>query len=315
MAYFAPIKAKDVWEYITRTLTSAENITSDGNPIDQSKIAKLDATISSRMSNQYESKLPKLDYLDVAVSSRSSHTPADVWSYASRTLTQGQFPFWSEMIIYTTTTTKVYGGATENVYIQPESGETYIIWVNSYFDTGASSSYVYHYRHSSTEDVVVNYQASGRIILKDVCVINNSQYFRARAYNAATVKTLYITYSGFKLSKNVAQFIDIPNQFSTVNEKKTVGDFEIDERFTTLKDAGMLFVDDENELSVMLVDYIPLKQTDNGDIVVWANITCKLNDLENILPQIADENKRKTMGWDSIVNYVKENKGIDLTAL
>ena len=131
MAYFAPIKAKDVWEYIartltsaenitsdgnpidqskianldvavstrsshspadvwsysSRTLTSAENITSDGNPIDQSKIAKLDATISSRMSNQYESKLPKLDYLDVAVSTRSSHSPADVWSYSKRCLT------------------------------------------------------------------------------------------------------------------------------------------------------------------------------------------------------------------------------------
>lgn len=91
MAYFAPIKAKDVWEYIARTLTSAENITSDGNPIDQSKIAKLDATISSRMSNQYESKLPKLDYLDVAVSTRSSHSPADVWSYSNRGLTTISF--------------------------------------------------------------------------------------------------------------------------------------------------------------------------------------------------------------------------------
>jgi len=68
MAYFAPIKAKDVWEYIARTLTSAENITSDGNPIDQSKIANL----------------------DVAVSTRSSHSPADVWSYSSRTLTSAE---------------------------------------------------------------------------------------------------------------------------------------------------------------------------------------------------------------------------------
>jgi len=60
--------AEEIWEYITRTLTSAENITSDGNPIDQSKIAKL-------------------TNLDVAVSTRSSHSPADVWSYSNRTLT------------------------------------------------------------------------------------------------------------------------------------------------------------------------------------------------------------------------------------
>lgn len=103
------IIVKRIWEYPIRTLTSAVNITSDGDPIDQSKIANLDATISSRMSNQYEDKLPNLDRLDVnvssrmsnqyenklvnldnldvAVSTRSNHSVADVWSYSTRTLT------------------------------------------------------------------------------------------------------------------------------------------------------------------------------------------------------------------------------------
>jgi len=38
-----------IWSYVTRTLTGATNITSDGNTIDQTKIVKLDATISSRL--------------------------------------------------------------------------------------------------------------------------------------------------------------------------------------------------------------------------------------------------------------------------
>jgi len=57
--------ASDVWSVTERTLTSAANITSDGNTIDQNKIANLDA----------------------AVSSRSSHSAEDVWSVTSRSLT------------------------------------------------------------------------------------------------------------------------------------------------------------------------------------------------------------------------------------
>lgn len=41
--------AADVWSSVTRTLTGATNITSDGNTIDQTKIANLDATVSSRL--------------------------------------------------------------------------------------------------------------------------------------------------------------------------------------------------------------------------------------------------------------------------
>jgi len=46
---FSTHAAADVWSVGTRTLTDATNITSDGNAIDQSKIANLDAAVSSRM--------------------------------------------------------------------------------------------------------------------------------------------------------------------------------------------------------------------------------------------------------------------------
>jgi hypothetical protein len=43
--------ATAVWGAVTRTLTAATNITSDGNTIDQTQLANLDATISSRSSH------------------------------------------------------------------------------------------------------------------------------------------------------------------------------------------------------------------------------------------------------------------------
>jgi hypothetical protein len=40
----------DIWAYTTRIVTAATNITSNGSTIDQTKIANLDATITSRAS-------------------------------------------------------------------------------------------------------------------------------------------------------------------------------------------------------------------------------------------------------------------------
>ena len=43
--------AEDIWTYTGRTLTAANNITSDGAPIDQAKSNRLDANVSSRMAS------------------------------------------------------------------------------------------------------------------------------------------------------------------------------------------------------------------------------------------------------------------------
>ena len=43
------LTAATIWSYSTRVLTAATNVTSDGNTIDQTKIANLDDTITSRL--------------------------------------------------------------------------------------------------------------------------------------------------------------------------------------------------------------------------------------------------------------------------
>lgn len=60
------ITAADVWAYATRTLTSPANITSDGQAIDQSKLANLDVAVSSRAATSDA----RFDYLDANISSR-----------------------------------------------------------------------------------------------------------------------------------------------------------------------------------------------------------------------------------------------------
>jgi len=139
--------------------------TADATTIYDFVKAQLDAKVSSRMSNQYESKLPKLDNLDVAVSTRSnhspadvrneletnlgltssrvskldnldvkistrsSHTPADVWSYSNRTLTQSKFPFWSAIITPShILNTDLPTDSIGYQTVQPPSGETWFIF-------------------------------------------------------------------------------------------------------------------------------------------------------------------------------------------
>lgn len=100
----------DVWSYSSRTLTAAVDVnmaqtlpTSPGTNTTGEALkfadTRLDATVSSRapastaLSNATWTDLraAKLDNLDTPVSSRSSHTPADVWSYGSRSLTTFTF--------------------------------------------------------------------------------------------------------------------------------------------------------------------------------------------------------------------------------
>lgn len=89
-----------VWQYSSRTLTAPVSVdmsqalptTPTANTVGEAlKFAdtRLDATISSRAdgSAYTPARAAKLDNLDVAVSSRSTLTDSQVWSYSSRTLT------------------------------------------------------------------------------------------------------------------------------------------------------------------------------------------------------------------------------------
>jgi hypothetical protein len=67
-----------IWNYSTRTLTSLTG---------QPRIDLLGSDSDLATIGYTSARAAKLDNLDVAVSTRSSHTVADIWGYATRTLT------------------------------------------------------------------------------------------------------------------------------------------------------------------------------------------------------------------------------------
>jgi len=70
--------ASAVWGYATRTLTGLTG---------QPRIDLLGSDQDLATIGYTSARAAKLDNLDVAVSTRSSHTAADVWAYTTRTLT------------------------------------------------------------------------------------------------------------------------------------------------------------------------------------------------------------------------------------
>jgi hypothetical protein len=90
----------DIWAYATRRLTDATNITSDGATIDQTKIARLDANVSSRSSHT------AADIWAVGTRTLTSFGSlvADLWAYATRTITGGTITTNSDKSGYSLTT-------------------------------------------------------------------------------------------------------------------------------------------------------------------------------------------------------------------
>jgi len=80
----------DVWAYATRILTAATNITSDGGTIDQTKIAYLDAAVSSRSTFNAATDTVANVTTTASVTNDVGITQAaadKVWNTAARTLT------------------------------------------------------------------------------------------------------------------------------------------------------------------------------------------------------------------------------------
>jgi hypothetical protein len=139
-------------------------------------------------------------------------TPYDIWNYATRTLTQAKFPFWSAII--TIVSPDYFGvptGSFAATVIRPPSGETWLVFLcATYIDNTVAGSYImfrhcydlrmgYPFLHCTTG----GYYGSTMPHLSTPLVIDNANYVAIYAYNADTVEqhNVYYTYSGFKLSQ------------------------------------------------------------------------------------------------------------------
>jgi hypothetical protein len=137
-------------------------------------------------------------------------SPADIWNYANRTLTQTKFPFWSAIITQQQGSVSVVTGTTVYVTIQPPSGETWLIdltlsanavnmfYIYSDFDGTTARDHAYRSALSYT----------GGTYLGLTRILTNTLYARLGFQNADTVShTSVYGYSGFKLSKPLYSLI------------------------------------------------------------------------------------------------------------
>jgi len=135
-------------------------------------------------------------------------TAAQVWIYATRTLTQTQFPFWSAIITQTQGSVSIPAGSSGTIEIQPASGETWLVWLDFVIGSDDSGSYIYYkdYDGATARSHIIRITGGtyGDTYphLGVQKILTNTLYAQLLAYNAsATAHTLSYGYSGFKLSK------------------------------------------------------------------------------------------------------------------
>jgi len=150
----------------------------------------------------------RLNYLDVAVSTRSDHSAADVWTQPTRTLTQTKFPFWDAIITQTWGEVSIAAGATVYVGIQPPAGETWWVEIGAYLYPRPNYTRSCYYKDydGTTERMHANFiradSAASALGFTGAVerILTNSLYARISYYSADATTANY-GYSGFKLSK------------------------------------------------------------------------------------------------------------------
>ena len=135
-------------------------------------------------------------------------TPAEVWAYATRELTQAEFPFWSAIIDQQYGDVEIAGGAGAGVSIQPAVGETWHVWIDFYMGDPAVGDYVQYrdYDGAALNDHILDSSdgADDYPHLGVEKILTNDLYARVSYFNAAAPTAYgFYGYSGFKLSEPI----------------------------------------------------------------------------------------------------------------
>jgi hypothetical protein len=210
---------KEVWEYVTRTLTNipdarAAKIDNLDELVSAAKLIKNPATLTDYPNIKFSQhplasdytpdRAAKIDNLDKSVSA----VAGDVWNYASRTLSQTKFPFWSAIITQTQGSVTVPASGVATVTVQPSAGATWLIWVDWYVaDSSDDALIVYYDYDGTTERAHTLCRLFGTYGLKYphlhmAKILTDSLYAHLKFYNrSAAAVGGYYGYSGFKLSQ------------------------------------------------------------------------------------------------------------------
>ena len=135
-------------------------------------------------------------------------TADQIWGYSTRTLTQAKFPFWSAIITQTQGQVSIAATSTGYVIIQPPSGETWLIYIDSVLWTAGNQSRILWTDYDGTTarwhiatmlDGGNDYEWRHLSVAK---VLTNTLYGRFEVYNpGAGAYNFSYGYSGFKLSE------------------------------------------------------------------------------------------------------------------
>jgi len=135
-------------------------------------------------------------------------TADQIWGYATRTLTQAKFPFWSAIITQTQGQVTVAANNFGYVYIQPPAGETWLVYIDYILNNMTSGNECqYHDYDGTTARLHTICDVGGTYgirtpFLSIVKILTNSLYARLSYYNASTSSQYgFYGYSGFKLSE------------------------------------------------------------------------------------------------------------------
>jgi len=181
--------------------------------------------------------------------------PAAIWSYPSRTLTMTKFPFWSAIILPQESSVSLPAGTSNTIDIQPSSGETWWIFVNTYANNAAIVIELHDYDGTTARLHTAHSGTGINPHIESSFIISSSRWLRIIIRNTTTSSyTGYYGYSGFKLSQpqwtpkrlNSAPLFKRATRFSIPDAVKAIADRIVDTYDFSINDYRQTIILEED---------------------------------------------------------------------
>ena len=205
-----------------------------------------------------------------------SFDPADVWKYATRTLTQSQFPFWTEVITQQYHSHSVSGDSSYTVSIQPPTDETWLLFIDFFLNGSNEDSYVQYRQYDGTNTYAHNqhytmgHYGDVKPHLNVIKILTHSLYAQLYYKNTTSSnRTANYGYAGFKLGTKKAEFENLEEIEIRPYERDTKYKIrsEFDGLEDLIKDVYDNTVDDYKQVLYFYKDKTIRKDKKTGHII------------------------------------------------
>ncbi|RLG70527.1 MAG: hypothetical protein DRO04_01805 [Candidatus Iainarchaeum archaeon] len=233
-----------------------------------------------------------------------------------------KIPFWSEVIIQHFNQVSLSAGGTYEYYLQPPSGETWLIYLSAVFiDYTNNSEVVYRDYDGSSYRTHYYFRISGEYnpkypLLNVQKILTNSLYANVHVFNASgTTRYAHFGYSGFKLGTKKAEFQDIEiiktKPYERATKHKIRSEFEGLEDM--VRDVYFDDIDNYKQVIYFYKDKPIRKDRRTGHVIERASSYIETDVLLKNLEKIkTGELDLKRTGYKEWLDKIKRKKGIDL---